>query len=217
APIKDGINFTIDPSASEASFTIQEVLFGRTITIVGKTSQVAGQILVDKRNPSRSQVGQITADLSALVTDTDFRNLALRNRIFETRNPAIQFATVTPKLLTGLPSSIAVGQPISLQITGDLTIHQTTRTSTFVVQVTAVSETQLVGQAQTTVRYKDFQLTIPSVPEVGRVADEVQLELAFTAHAWYQLLSSRRWLALASRRVSIIRSNRACARSSAHP
>src|SRR5262249_8104763 len=105
APTADGLVFTIDTANSEASFTIQEVLLGDTKTVVGTTNQIAGQILVNTRHPSQSQVGLIRVDLSTVVTDDPFRNLALQKRIFETGNPANQFATFTPTTLTGLPSS----------------------------------------------------------------------------------------------------------------
>jgi polyisoprenoid-binding protein YceI len=183
APTKDGTVFTIDSSTSEATFTIDEVLFGSPNTVVGKTNAVTGQILVNKTDPSQSQVGQIRVDLSTLVTDNDFRNRALQNRILETSNPANQYAIFVPKSLKGLPQSVAAGQQVSFQITGDLTIHQVTRTVTFDVQLTAVSATQLQGQAQTTVKYADFGVAIPNVPSVTGVSDSVKLALTFTAKA----------------------------------
>jgi polyisoprenoid-binding protein YceI len=39
--------FRIDPAQSEASFSIDEVLRGEDVTVVGVTSQVAGDIRVD--------------------------------------------------------------------------------------------------------------------------------------------------------------------------
>jgi polyisoprenoid-binding protein YceI len=178
--------FTIDPSTSQATFTIDEVLFGQPNTVVGSTSQVAGQILVDMQNPSQSHVGQIRIDLSTLVTDNDLRTRTLQNRILETGDPSNQYATFVQKSLSGLPSTvsaISVGKPVSFQITGDLTIHHVTRTVTFTAQVTAESATLLKGQAQATVKYADFRVSIPSVPSVTGVSDTVKLALTFTAHA----------------------------------
>src|SRR5262249_37255424 len=40
--------FTIDPSSSQATFTIHEVHFGNPNDVVGTTKQISGQILVDK-------------------------------------------------------------------------------------------------------------------------------------------------------------------------
>ncbi|GAC1453782.1 MAG: hypothetical protein PVSMB4_14460 [Ktedonobacterales bacterium] len=186
SPTKDGVVFTIDPSASDATFTIDEVLLNRPNTVVGKTNQVTGQLLVNKVNPSLSQIGTIRVDLSTLVTDNDFRNRALQNRIFETSDSANQYATFTATSLKGLPTSatsISAGQPLTFQITGDLTIHQVTRIVTFDTQMSVESATLLKGQAHATVRYQDFNLAIPSVPSVASVSDTVVLAISFTAHA----------------------------------
>src|SRR5262249_53553042 len=102
--------YTIDASGTEASFTIDEVLFGNPNTVVGKTSQVTGEILIDKQDPSRARVGQIKVDLSTLRTDNDLRNNSLQNRILETGDASNQFATFEAGPFSGLPSSIAVGQ-----------------------------------------------------------------------------------------------------------
>lgn len=186
SPTNDGVIFTIDPSASDATFTIDEVLLNRPNTVVGKTHQVTGQLLVNKVNPSLSQIGTIQVDLSTLVTDNDYRNHALQNRILETSDSANQYATFTATSLKGLPTSatsISAGQTLTFQITGDLTIHQVTRIVTFGTQMTVESATLLKGQAHATVRCQDFNLAIPSVPSVASVSDTVVLAISFTAHA----------------------------------
>ena len=183
APSKDATTLTIDPSSSEATFTIDEVLFGKPNTVVGKTNAVTGQIQINLKDPSQSQAGQIRVDLSTLATDSELRTRTLQNRILETGQQANQFAVFVPKSITGLPSSVSFGQPVSFKITGDLTIHQVTRSVTFDTQVTLTSSTALTGQAQATVKYQDFNLAIPNVPSVTGVSDSVRLALAFTAKA----------------------------------
>jgi len=56
-----------------------------------------------------------------------------------------------------------------------------TREVTFDVTLTPVSETRLEGTATSTIRYADFGLSIPRVPSVASVADEVRLEIDFVA------------------------------------
>lgn len=183
AASEGGTIFTLDPSASEATFTIDEILFGRPNTVVGKTSAVAGQIRVNRDHPAQSQVGEIKVDVSTLVTDNDLRNHTLQGRILETGDPANQYATFTPKSLSGLPTAVTIGQPFSFKITGDLTIHQMTRAVTFDMTVTPKSETEITGQAKTMVKYQDFGIFIPDVPSVTGVSDSVGLALSFTARA----------------------------------
>src|SRR5262249_14928262 len=136
APSGSGTVFTIDSSGSEASFTIDEIHFGQPNTVVGKTSQVAGQIQVDKDDPSKSTVGQIKVDLTGLKTDDFLRNNTIQGRILETGNATNQFAIFTPKSISGLPSSVTQGQAFTFKITGDLTIHGVTRSETFDTTVT---------------------------------------------------------------------------------
>ncbi len=47
--------------------------------------------------------------------------------------------------------------------------------------IASVDATQLIGHAQATVRYGDFNLAIPNVPSVTGVSDTTTLALAFTA------------------------------------
>ncbi len=182
-PTKTGTIFTIDPSSTQASFTMHEVLFGQPNTVVGTTHQVAGQILVDTATPAQSKLGQIRVDVSTLATDNSLRNRALQNYILETNQPSSQYATFLARSLSGLPAKLVVGQTVSFHITGDLTIHQVTRTVTFDTQLTLVSPTTVKGQAQTTVSYADFNISIPNVPSVTGVSNDVQLALTFTAQA----------------------------------
>jgi polyisoprenoid-binding protein YceI len=183
APTDGATLFTIDSSSSKATFTIDEVLFGNPNTVVGETDKVAGQILVNAQDSSKSRVGEIKIDVSTLVTDNDLRNRTLQGRILQTDTAANQYATFVAKSITGLPESIAVGQQVSFKITGDLTMHQVTKTVTFDATVKAVSDKQITGTASTTVKYSDFGISVPDVPSVTGLGDMVKLALDFTANA----------------------------------
>ena len=183
APTDGATLFTIDSSSSKATFTIDEVLFGNPNTVVGETNKVAGQLLVNTQDPSKSQVGEIKIDVSTLVTDNDLRNRTLQGRILQTDTPANQYATFVAKSITGLPESIAVGQQVTFKITGDLTIHQVTKSVTFDATVNAVSDKQIAGTASTTVKYSDFGISVPDVPSVTGLGDTVKLALDFAANA----------------------------------
>lgn len=173
--------FVINQAESQARFLIDEVLRGAPITVVGATDQVAGQIAINVDDPAQSQVGVIQINARALATDNDFRNRAISNAILQTdRYELISF---TPTELSGLPARVAIGEPFSFQILGDLTIRDVTRPVTFEVSVTPLSADAISGIATASVLYRDFGLNIPSVPSVDLVADEVRLELDFVASA----------------------------------
>ena len=171
--------FEIVPGRSQARFLIDEVLRGMPTTVVGATDQVAGQIAVDPSDPQSAQVGTIQVNARTLATDNGLRNRAIQNAIL--RTDSFEFITFTPTAITGLPEAVTIGEPISFQITGDLTIVGTTQSVTFDVTVTPLSETELTGTASATVLYRDFGLFIPDSPQVDTVADEVRLELEFVA------------------------------------
>ncbi|RRR71660.1 MAG: YceI family protein [Candidatus Viridilinea halotolerans] len=181
APEASAQIFEIVPAESEARFLIDEVLRGAPITVAGVTSLVTGQIAVDAANPSASQVGVIQINARDLTTDNEFRNRAVRNNILQTeRYELISFA---PTELTGMPEQVNVGDSFEFVINGDLTIREVTRPVSFTVNITAASATELQGLATTSVLYRDFELSIPEVPSVDLVADEVRLELAFVARS----------------------------------
>jgi polyisoprenoid-binding protein YceI len=147
--------------------------------VIGTTDQVAGEMSVDPGNPANTKVGVIQVNARTLVTDSDFRNRAIKNAILET--DTYEFITFTPTAITGLPETGAVGQSYTFQIVGDLTIRDVTNQVTFDVTANPVSDARLEGTATTTILYKDFGITIPSVPSVASVEDDVRLELDFVA------------------------------------
>jgi YceI-like domain len=79
--------------------------------------------------------------------------------------------------------SEVVGDALEFQVTGDLTINGMTQAITFNVTATLETADQLVGTAETTVNYADFNLSIPDVPFVASVQDSVVLSLDFVANA----------------------------------
>jgi polyisoprenoid-binding protein YceI len=175
------LTFSIDQSASEARFFVNEVLVGIPTEVKGVTSLISGTVTVDPANPAASQTGPISVDASDLKTDRNLRNRAIRRFILETGN--YQYITFTPTAVSGLPDQAAPGDTFAFQVTGDLQIKDVTQPVTFDVEVTADSAAQISGLAKATVKRSDFNLTIPSAPGVADVTDEVRLELAFTAVA----------------------------------
>lgn len=173
--------FAIVPEESEVRFQVGEILRGEPFTVIGVSNAVSGEITADFANPAAAQVGTITIDPSMLITDNNFRNGAIRNQILQTG----RFATITfaPTEVTGLPQAVTVGEAFTVQITGDLTIRDITNPVTFEVTVTPVSETRLEGSGRSEIMRGDFELTIPQVPQVAGVDENVILEIDFVAEA----------------------------------
>lgn len=174
--------FELVQGESQARFLIDEILSGNPFTVVGTASQVAGQILIDPANPAATQIGPITVNARTIATDNGSRNRAIQNAILQTG--AFEFITFTPKQITGLPASVAIGDTFSFQVVGDLQIKDVLREVTFDVSVTVESESTISGLASATILRDDFGLgLIQTPPQVASVAAEVILELEFAAAA----------------------------------
>jgi polyisoprenoid-binding protein YceI len=178
---EDRMVFTIVQDGTEARFTLDEVLRGAPKTVVGTTNQVAGEIVIDFANPENSQVGTILVNARTLVTDSDFRNRAINNEILDTRDH--EFITFSPTSISEFPKNPQMGQTLAFQITGDLTIRDITQVVTFEATVTAESRSQLNGSASAVIAREAYELTIPEVPSVANVDEEVLLEIDFVAVA----------------------------------
>ena len=173
--------FQIVPDQSEVHFTMSEMLHGQPNTVIGRTNQVAGSIAIDPTQPANSQVGPIRVDARTLVTDSSMRNRIIERAILQ--SDQFEYIEFKPTALTGLPQSVALDQPFTFRITGDLTIRSVTHPITFDATVTPVSATQVKGTAAATIQRADYNLVIPSVPSVADVSEAVQLQIDFVATA----------------------------------
>jgi polyisoprenoid-binding protein YceI len=173
--------YQIIPEQSKVSFTISEDLNGSPNTVVGTTNLVAGQLALDSHDLSQTQVGTIQVDARGLATDNSRRNGAIRNFILSTNQ--YEYITFTPKSVSGFSGAGQVGQTYTFQLTGDLTIRNVTKSVTFEVTAQGTSATQISGSAKATVNRGDYNLTIPSVPNVANVGEQVGLQIDFVANS----------------------------------
>jgi polyisoprenoid-binding protein YceI len=167
--------------SSQARFIVDEVLRGSPFTVVGATDQVAGQLAVDTSNTSTAQLGTILIDARTLATDDSSRNRALGNQILDTNQ--YEYISFTPTAISGLPAQLTVGESYAVQLSGDLTIKDVTRPTVFDVTVTPTADGGLAGTATSTIQYAGWGVSIPSVPFVASVDNQVTLQLDFMASA----------------------------------
>ena len=182
APAPAPVEFSIVAAESEASFTLEEDLRGTRTTVIGSTTEVGGSIMVDLADPSASMIGTVLINARTLETDNSFRNRALRSQILRSAQDEHEFIIFEPRSLGNFSAdSVAVGETITFEVLGDLTVVGVTRSVTFSVSVTLDSETQLSGSASVNLLHADFGLVIPDVPSVANVTDDVDLKLEFVA------------------------------------
>lgn len=172
--------YVVVPSESEARYRVGETFLGdnRFNVAVGRTRQVEGEILVNRRNPGSSRVGPITVDLSALESDSARRDNAIRQRWLESaRFPKAGFVSTE---IRGAPAAYRDGQAVELQLVGDLTVRDVTRRVTWQATV-RLAGNELRAQAATTVRMTDFGFDPPSILGFVRAENEAKLELDLVA------------------------------------
>lgn len=175
----DQLIFQIVPDQSEARFQLSEVLRGQPQTVIGKTNQVAGQLAVSPKDLSVTQLGKIQINARTLATDDDRRNRAIQNFILNTAS--YELISFEPTSISGLSGSAALGQPYNFEIAGNLTIRDVTRPVVFKATAQAEAADRVVGNASTMIKRSDYNLTIPNVPFVANVSEDVTLELNFVA------------------------------------
>ncbi len=175
------LRYQIVADESAARFTLREDLRGQRVEVVGTSKQVAGELAVNPSDLSSAQIGVIQVNARAFATDSGNRDRAIRNFILNT--DTYEFITFTPTSIEGLSGAGALNQPFTFTIKGDLTIRDITRPVTFEAVVQAESADRLSGTATTTVRRSEFSLTIPDVPFVANVDEEVVLTIDFVAAA----------------------------------
>ena len=173
--------FQMSTTDSEVRFQLDEDLRGNRLTVIGSTNQVAGEIALDFNDLTTVAVGVIQINARTLATDNNMRNRAIQNQILDTGS--YEYITFTPTAVNGLPDSISVGESVSFTIDGELTIRDVASPATLTVEATAVSATQISGTATTVVTRETYGLTIPNVPNVANVEDEVELYIDFVANA----------------------------------
>ncbi|PID85415.1 MAG: hypothetical protein CSB13_07975 [Chloroflexi bacterium] len=173
--------YTISPEGSAVRFELDEDLRGERITVVGETDQVAGELSVDLSNLGNTQVGIMQINARGLKTDNNFRNRAIQNEILNADN--FELITFEPTAVNGLPDSAAVGDTVEFTINGNLTVTDKTQPVTFNVTATVVSEEQITGTAAAVITQADFGISIPSVPNVANVEEEIELYIDFTANS----------------------------------
>jgi polyisoprenoid-binding protein YceI len=172
--------YLIVPTESEVRYEVAETFLrdNRLATAIGVTQEIEGAITVDPENPQNSTIGVITIDISAFTSDEDRRDQAIRDRWLESATYPI--ATFEPTEITGLPETYTEGDELSFQVTGDMTVRETTNPVTF--DVTAqVMDGELVGTATTDIKMTDFGFDPPDIAGILRAEDDVRLIFDFVA------------------------------------
>lgn len=180
--VGEGILFRIDPEESQATFTLEEDLIGVRTTVIGRTTQVGGDIVINFDNPSVSEIGTIRINARSFATDQEMRNRTIRNFILQSSHDEFEFIDFVPAEIVGLPEIVEIGESYSFDISGDLTIVGESNPVIFNATVTINSETEISGTASSNIMYADWGINIPNASGVANVTEDVDLEITFVAN-----------------------------------
>lgn len=175
------ITLKIVPNESTASYAVDETFLNqnnRLVTAVGVTTIVNGEITLDPQNPTNTTISEITVDISALKSDSDRRDSAIRRNWLESSKYPI--ARFVPTGYEGLPASYEIGQELTFKITGDMTVRDTTIPVTWDVKA-RYDGSQLTGTATTRIKMSSFNFTAPNIAGILRAEDDAKLTLTFVA------------------------------------
>lgn len=175
-----GARLTIAADSSEARYRAREQLAGRNLPseAIGSTKAVTGTILLGPNGTIVRDGSKITIDLRTLKSDESRRdNFIQRSTLETTKYPQAEFV---PTEARGLPNPLPTSGEATFDLTGDLTVHGTTRPSIW--KVTArFSPAEIAGTATTTVKLEDFGMTPPRVGPVLSIEETLGLEIDFRA------------------------------------
>jgi polyisoprenoid-binding protein YceI len=178
----DGLmeRFVLVPGASRASYAVDEVFLrenNRLFTAVGVTPAVSGEVVIDRLRPTSSRIPEIVIDLRHLVSDSDRRDRALREKYLDTRR--FPYARLTAVELTDLPTRIVARQRFAFDLSADLTLHGVTQRTEWRGEGEIAGDT-LRGRAVSVVKMSAFDIEVPRLLSL-RSSDDVKLEIHFTA------------------------------------
>jgi polyisoprenoid-binding protein YceI len=173
--------YTIVPEESEVQYAVDEQFFREgvvDVTAIGITQEISGAAQFDPDNPQNSSMSTITIDISAFESDSERRDNAIREDWLESATYPI--ATFEPTSIEGLPEDYTFGEEVTLQISGDLTVRDEVRPTTF--ETTGVIEDdEMRGTATATVLMTDFGFDPPDILNVLRAENEVDITFEFVA------------------------------------
>jgi polyisoprenoid-binding protein YceI len=160
-------------AGSIVGYRAREILFGQDAEAAGRTEDVTGVMTIAS---SSVDDASFTADLTTLESDSDNRDNQVQGRILNTAEfPNATFALTEPIELESIPGDRV---PITVQATGDLTIHGTTRSVTFALAAQRIGETIEVN-GSIPITWSEYNIGAPSGGP-AQVADDGEMEFLIT-------------------------------------
>jgi polyisoprenoid-binding protein YceI len=194
-PVKGLRTFVIAPSESRASYRASEEFFPGALNLlgieagkieaVGSTNAIEGQFQLDPEHPDvLAGTNSFSVRVNTLTSSQSKRDDYVRE-IRDDGGPsfdAYPVAAFKATAIDGETRATTAGRELNLRVIGDLTVREIARPVTFDVRA-ELSGATLSGVGTTRVLLSDFGIGPIEFSDILRVADEVALEVQFTARA----------------------------------
>ena len=170
--VDDSIGSFADFSSSFAGFRVQEELAGiGAKTAVGRTPDVTGGMTIAGTTITEAS---FEVDMTTLTTDSGLRDNAIRQQAIETsRFPTATFRLTKPIALGSVP---AEGTEVTVDATGDLTLHGVTRSVT--IPLTAKRQGDVIAVVGSLeIPFADHSISQPRAAAVLSVDDKGVMEI----------------------------------------
>ncbi|HMK13324.1 MAG TPA: YceI family protein [Acidimicrobiales bacterium] len=139
---------------------------------VGRTSDVTGTVTIDGP-PFMVSAADLTVDVTTLASDSDRRDGQIKRRGLETDTyPTATFKLTQP---VAIPAEALSGSPVTVQATGDMTIHGVTKSVTIPLQ-TQINGDKIEIVGSLTFPMSDFGIDPPTIAGIVDVESNATLE-----------------------------------------
>jgi polyisoprenoid-binding protein YceI len=141
---------------------------------VGRTNDVTGTVVIEGEGDALTVTAvDLTVDLTTLLSDSDRRDGQIQQRGLETAKfPTATFVLTQP---IAIPPEALTGSPVTVEATGDMTIHGVTKTVTIPIDAQLnADQIELVGSYFFPMA--DFAIDPPSFAGIVDVDPDATLE-----------------------------------------
>jgi polyisoprenoid-binding protein YceI len=170
AAVGDGVDggWTV-AAGSQAGYRVPEVLNGQDAAAVGRTSDVTGSLTIAG---TKATAASFTVDMTTVASDEPRRDNQFRGRIMDvSSHPTSTFELTAPIDFAKVP---AVGERVSAQATGKLTLKGATTSVTFPVDAERTA-TGFKVAGSIPITFADYGIDNPSAGP-AQVGDTGELE-----------------------------------------
>jgi len=188
-PVSGQRTFVILPAESRASYLVDEEFFGGALAklgipagladVIGSTQEIEGRLHLNLDDLSAALGENVfTVRVNTFTTDQNDRDQWIRTDGPRFNNFPV--ATFIATAIEGAPMTYNEGEEVSFRLSGDLTIREIARPTTFDVTARLDGDT-LTGLATTRLLMSDFGIDPPNFANTLTVADELGIEIQITA------------------------------------